>query len=59
MLFKEIKVDRKGIITNTIISAARKAATANTFVICDFSDITDQFLKKKKLGHEQLWNCDE
>ena len=41
-----------------IISAARKAATANPFIIFDFYEVVEK-IKEKKLKREQIWNCDE
>ena len=43
----------------TIISAARKAATANPFIIFDFYEVVEKIIKEKKLKREQIWNCDE
>ena len=43
----------------TIISAARKAATANPFIIFDFYEVVEKIIKEKKLNREQIWNCDE
>ena len=42
-----------------MISAARKAATANPFVIYDFYEQLEEIIKDKKLNANQIWNCDE
>ena len=38
-----------------MISAARKSATANPFIIY----VIEEIIKEKKLSAEQIWNCDE
>ena len=43
----------------TIISAARKAATANPFIIFDLYEVVEKIIKEKKLKREQIWNCDK
>ena len=43
----------------TIISAARKAATANPFIIYDFYEVVEKIIKERKLKRGQIWNCDE
>ena len=42
-----------------MISAARKAATANPFVIYDFYELLEEIMKDKKLNANHIWNCDE
>ena len=42
-----------------MISAARKAATANPFVIYDFYEQLEEIMKDKKLNANQILNCDE
>ena len=41
----------------TMISAARKAATFNPFIVYDFYDVIDKIIKKNNLTEDQLWNC--
>ena len=41
------------------ISAARKAATANLFVIFIFYETLEQEIKRNNLTAYQIWNCDE
>ena len=43
----------------TMISSARKSATANPFVIYDFYEQLDELVKSKNLSAGQIWNCDE
>ena len=42
-----------------MISAARKSATANPFVIYDFYETIEKIIKDKNLQAHQIWNCDE
>ena len=42
-----------------MISAARKSATANPFIIYDFYEIIEKIIKERKLERHQIWNCDE
>ena len=42
-----------------MISAARKSATANPFIINDFYDVIERIIKEKNLQPNQIWNCDE
>ena len=42
-----------------MISAARKLATANPFIINDFYDVIEHIIKEKNLQPNQIWNCDE
>ena len=42
----------------TMISSARKSATANPFVIYDFLQL-DELVKSKNLSAGQIWNCNE
>ena len=41
----------------TMISAVRKAATFNPFIVYDFYDVIDKIIKKNNLTEDQLWNC--
>lgn len=43
----------------TMISAARKAATANPFIIYDFYEVIDKVITENNLSPKQIWNCDE
>ena len=43
----------------TMISSARKSATANPFIIYDFYEQLEEIVMSKKLKAEQIWNCDE
>ena len=43
----------------TMISAARKAATANPFIIYDFYEVIDKVITENNLSPNQVWNCDE
>lgn len=43
----------------SMISAARKANTANPFLIYDFYDVIEKIISEKNLKPEQVWNCDE
>jgi len=43
----------------TMISAARKAATANPFLIYDFYEVMEKLEKQYKFKASQIWNCDE
>ena len=42
-----------------LISAERKSATANPFVIYDFYEQLNDIVQKEKLSARQIWNCDE
>ena len=42
-----------------MISAARKSATSNPFVIYDFFYQLEEIIKKQNLQASQIWNCDE
>ena len=43
----------------TIISAVRKAATGNPFIIFKFYEVVEKIIKEKNLKREQIWNCDK
>ena len=43
----------------TMISSARKSATANPFIIYGFYELIEKTITEKKLKQEQIWNCDE
>ena len=43
----------------TMISSARKSATANPFVIYDFYEQLEEIVTSKHLSAKQIWNCDE
>lgn len=43
----------------TMISAARKAATANPFLVHDFYDKIGKIIDEKGLEPNHIWNCDE
>ena len=42
-----------------MISAARKSATCNPFIINDFYDTIEKIIADKDLRPEQIWNCDD
>ena len=42
-----------------MISAARKSATSDPFVIYDFYDLLEELLQKHRFEPDQIWNCDE
>lgn len=43
----------------TMICSARKAVTANPFVVHDFYDMLEKIVEEKKFTPNQIWNCDE
>ena len=43
----------------TMISSARKAVTANPFVVHDFYDTLEKVFADKNFTPSQIWNCDE
>ena len=42
-----------------MISAARKSATANPFIVNDFYDTIEKVITENNLSASQIWNCDE
>ena len=41
----------------TMISAARRVATTNPFIVYDFYDLIDKIIKENNLTEEELRNC--
>ena len=40
-----------------MISAARRTATTNPFIVYDFYDLIDKIIKENNLTEEELRNC--
>ena len=43
----------------TMLSSARKSATANPFIVYNFYEMIEKIVKEQKLSAAQVWNCDE
>jgi len=42
-----------------MLSAARRSATANPFIVYGFYEIVGALIEEQKLKPEQIWNCDK
>ena len=54
-------MERRNLSTKkaNMISAARKSATSNPFIVNDFYDVIEKIIIDHKLNPKQVWNCDE